>query len=104
MKTAELIKYTSNCCLASRISYWNEIFYICKKLGVDSNLVANIVSLDKRIGKYGTIHGKAFGGKCFPKDLQAFINFAEDFGVRPVLLKAVQEVNERIKKDEGVRE
>jgi len=104
LKTAELIKYASNCCLASRISYWNEIFYICSKLGIDSNFIANIAAMDKRIGKYGTVHGLAFGGKCFPKDLQAFIHFAEEHGYDPVFLKAVRDINERIKKDRGVRE
>lgn len=104
LKTAEIIKYAANCCLASRISYWNEIFYICNKLGVDSNIVANIVAMDKRVGKYGTVHGKAFGGTCFPKDLQAFIFFAEEFGHDPVFLKAIRDVNEKIAKDKGVRE
>lgn len=104
LKTAELIKYASNCCLASRISYWNEIFYICNQLGVDSNLVAKIVSMDDRVGKYGTVHGKAFGGKCFPKDLRAFIAFSKQAGYNPIFLKAVEDVNEKIRKDFGVRE
>jgi len=104
LKTAELIKYAANCCLASRISYWNEIFYMCNRLGIDSNVVAKIVSMDKRIGKYGTIHGMAFGGKCFPKDLQAFIALAEESGYDPIFLKAVRDVNEKIKKDRGARE
>jgi len=104
LKTAETIKYVSNCCLASRISYWNEIFYICNKLGIDSTFIADIVGRDERIGKYGTVHGLAFGGKCLPKDLQAFISFAENSGHEPILLKVVHEINERIKKDKGVRE
>ena len=79
LKTAELIKYASNCMLATKISYWNEIFLICKELGIDSQGVANIVGLDPRIGKYGTVHGKAFGGKCLPKDLKAFVSFAEKY-------------------------
>ena len=63
----------------------------------------NIVGLDPRIGKYGTVHGKAFGGKCLPKDLKAFIAFAEKYrNVR--LLKAVDEINEEMKKKYGVRE
>ena len=104
LKTAEMIKYASNCALASRISYWNEIYFICQKLGIDSNLVAQVVGMDKRIGKYGTIHGKAFGGKCLPKDLEAFIGFSEGLGYEPRLLKAVRDINERIKKEKGVRE
>lgn len=104
IKTAELIKYAANSCLASRISYWNEIFYICNQMGIDSKLVADISAMDKRIGKYGTIHGLAFGGKCFPKDLQAFIKFSEEHGYEPIFLKTVRDINERIKKDRGVRE
>jgi UDPglucose 6-dehydrogenase len=39
LKTAEMIKYACNCALASKVSYWNEIFYICQKLGIDSDSV-----------------------------------------------------------------
>ena len=103
LKTAEMIKYASNCMLATKISYWNEIFLICKDLGIDSQIVANIVGLDPRIGKYGTVHGKAFGGKCLPKDLKAFVDFAERY--REVkLLKAVDEINEEMRERYGVRE
>ena len=104
LTTAETIKLVCNCALASRISYWNEISYICQILGVDSNLVANVAAMDERIGKYGTIHGKAFGGKCLPKDLKAFIKFSEGLGYDPRLLKAVEETNEKIKSEKGVRE
>jgi len=102
--TAEMIKYAFNCALASRISYWNEVYYVCKRLNIESDLVAKAASMDPRIGKYGTIHGKAFGGRCLPKDLRAFIRFATDLGYDPKLLKAVQEVNERIGRERGVRE
>lgn len=104
LKTAEMIKYACNCALASRVSYWNEIFYICRKLGIDSNSVAKVAALDNRIGKYGTVHGMAFGGKCFPKDLRAIISFSKDLGHDPEFLRAVESVNEKIKKDKGVRE
>lgn len=100
LKTAELIKYASNCMLATKISYWNEIFLICEELGIDSQNVADIVSHDLRIGKYGSVHGKAFGGKCLPKDLKAFISFAG----KTKLLKAVDDINEEMKEEYGVRE
>ena len=103
LKTAETIKYASNCMLATKISYWNEIFLICKDLGIDSHVIADVVGLDPRIGKYGTVHGKAFGGKCLPKDLKAFVSFAEKYR-DPKLLKAVDELNEEIKAKYGVRE
>ena len=63
----------------------------------------NIVGLDPRIGKYGSVHGKAFGGECLPKDLKAFVSFAKKYrNVR--LLKAVDEINEEIREKYGVRE
>jgi len=104
LKTAELIKYASNCMLATKISYWNEIFLICEALGIDSQIVADIVARDPRIGRYGTIHGKAFGGKCLPKDLKAFISFARSHAQEAKVLRAVDELNERIKERYGVRE
>jgi len=103
LKTAEMIKYASNCMLATKISYWNEIFLICQELGIDSKKVADIIALDSRIGKYGTIHGEAFGGKCLPKDLKAFISFAEKYR-KIKLLKAVDDINEETKRKYGVRE
>ncbi|MGB2729050.1 MAG: nucleotide sugar dehydrogenase [Halobacteriota archaeon] len=103
LRTAEMIKYASNCMLATKISYWNEIFLICEKLGIDCQEIADIVALDPRIGKYGSVHGKAFGGKCLPKDLKAFFSFAEEYQ-KMRLLKAVDEINEEMKKKYGVRE
>lgn len=100
LEIAEIIKYASNCMLATKISYWNEMYLICKKYNIDSQYVANIVSMDKRIGAYGSVHQLAFGGKCLKKDLKALINFAKD----SKLLKAVDEINEEIEKDFGVRE
>lgn len=103
LKTAEMIKYASNCMLATKISYWNEIFLICQKVGIDSQKVADIVGLDPRIRMYGTVHGKAFGGKCLPKDLKSFIEFAEKHQeVR--LLKAIDDINEDMIGEYGVRE
>ena len=103
LKTAELIKYASNCVLATKISYWNEIFLVCEKIGIDSNKVSKIVGMDPRIGMYGTVHGKAFGGKCLPKDLKSFIDFSSKY-YNVKLLKVVNEINEEMKIKYGVRE
>jgi UDPglucose 6-dehydrogenase len=104
LKTAEMIKYALNCMLACRISYWNEIFYICQKLGIDSTTVASVVGVDRRVGKYGTVHGKAFGGKCLPKDLSALIDFCKKLAYKPKLLEAVEQINSRIATEFGVRQ
>jgi len=102
LRTAEMIKYAANCMLATRISFWNEIFLVCQKLGIDSQQVADIVALDPRIGKYGSVHGKAFGGKCLPKDLEAFVCFAEDYR-NPALLTAAKQINDYMAENYGVR-
>lgn len=74
-----------------KISYWNEVFLICKKLGIDSHMIADIVGLDPCIGEYGTVHGKAF------------VSFAEKYR-NARLLKAVEDTNEEMREKYGVRE
>ncbi|MDQ1281403.1 MAG: UDP-N-acetyl-D-mannosamine dehydrogenase [Thermoproteota archaeon] len=96
LETAEMIKYTSNLFLAAKISFFNEIYMVCKELNIDSKVVSEAVSLDPRIGKYGIEGGRPFGGMCLPKDLAAFIEFADLKGLNPILLKAVEEVNQEI--------
>jgi len=104
-KTAEMIKYVANCRLATAISFFNEIYFICKELGIDSQEVADIVCMDERIGKYGSVHGKAFGGTCFPKDVRALCAFVNStLNYEPILLNSVESVNEMIKRKNGVRE
>jgi UDPglucose 6-dehydrogenase len=96
LDTAEMIKYTSNTFLAAKISFFNEIYLICRKLGIDEITVSKAVSLDPRIGNYGVKGGAPFAGMCLPKDLQAFIHFTTTKGINPILLKAIAEVNEQI--------
>jgi len=109
LKTAEMTKYAANMMLATKISYWNELFLVCKELGIDSKLVARITALDQRIGYYGTIHGQSYGGRCLPKDIKAFISaFRLDKDTRyqkyPSVLNEVDAVNDYMEKEYGVRE
>lgn len=56
-----------------------------------------ISSASPGIGNYGgAVHGKAFGGKCLPEDLKAFVSFAEEYH-EPKLMKAVDDINEEMK-------
>ncbi len=91
---AEMIKYTSNAFLATKISFSNEIGNICKRLGIDVYEVMKGVGMDHRISPFFLNAGAGFGGSCFPKDVSALVSLAESSGEDPVLLKSVLEVNE----------
>lgn len=95
LTAAEMIKYTSNAFLATKISFSNEIGNICKGLGIDVYEVMNGVGLDHRINPYFLNAGAGFGGSCFPKDVSALIHIAENIGEEPVLLKSVMEINDK---------
>jgi len=92
-KEAEMIKYASNAFLATKISFINEIGNISKRMGVDTNIVAKGIGLDKRINPHFLRSGIGFGGSCFPKDVNAIIYKATEIGVQPRLLRAVLDIN-----------
>jgi UDPglucose 6-dehydrogenase len=96
LDSAEMIKYVSNCFLALKISFFNEIGLICKRANIDHTIVNHAVSLDRRIGEYGTRAGFPFGVACFPKDTKAFSTFMENLGIDNGLLKRVFEINDEI--------
>lgn len=92
-REAEMIKYASNAFLATKISFINEIGNVCKKIGIDTNVVAKGIGFDKRINPYFLRSGIGFGGSCFPKDVVALIYKATEHGYHPRLLRAVLDVN-----------
>ena len=93
---AEMAKYASNCFLALKISYFNEIGMLCKKMGINEEHVTSAVSMDKRIGEYGTRCGRPYDGACFPKDTEAFASFAKKLNVKPDLVETSIKINKQI--------
>jgi UDPglucose 6-dehydrogenase len=107
-RTAEMIKYASNCLLATLISFSNELANFGAAVG-------GIDSVDVMRGlhasKYFTLTlpngsrfvppitsflaaGCGFGGSCLPKDTQALVARGEKLGVDMELLKAVLRINQ----------
>jgi UDPglucose 6-dehydrogenase len=95
-EAAEMIKYTSNCFLSLKISFFNEIGLVCKQMGIDDKAVSLGVSMDKRIGNYGTQFGKPFEGACLPKDTEALAGFIRNLQLNPDLLQVALDINRKM--------
>jgi UDPglucose 6-dehydrogenase len=93
IRSAEMTKYAANAMLATKISFINEIANICEKVGADVNHVRTGIGSDKRIGYQFIYPGCGYGGSCFPKDVQALINIANNHGYNPELISSVESVN-----------
>ncbi len=117
VRSAELTKYAANAMLATKISFMNEIANIAERVGADIEHVRQGIGSDPRIGWHFIYPGAGYGGSCFPKDVQALARTAAQYGHAPLLLQAVEAVNEAQKghlfelvqrhydrgEDEGVR-
>jgi len=42
---------------------------------------------------------RGFGGKCFPKDINAFINKFEEVGIEPMIMKAAWDKNIEVREE-----
>ena len=94
IRSAEMTKYAANAMLATKISFINEISNICERVGADVNQVRKGIGSDQRIGYKFIYPGCGYGGSCFPKDVQALINIANNHGYNPNLISAVEKVNQ----------
>ena len=97
-QSAELIKYVCNNFFATKVSFLNEMRILSDKINANWDDVIEGFVRDGRVGhSHVSVPGPdgkfGFGGSCFPKDIQAMINFGEDMGVDFNVLKGAWKTN-----------
>jgi UDPglucose 6-dehydrogenase len=106
LEEAELTKYGANCFFAVKISYFNTMYKICEKLGLNFDNVRDMILSDGRIARsHANVPGwdgkLGYSGACFPKDINALMHFTKSIGVNSGLLEASwkQNLEDRPDKD-----
>jgi len=101
-KVAEMVKYFNNTWFATKVIFANQMYDLCEAIEVDYELVKESASADRRMT--GTSHldvihkgYRGYGGKCFPKDIRAFIDYGKKQGVAMELLQKVEELNNTLR-------
>ena len=94
---AEITKYAHNVFGALKVTYFNGIFDICSRLNVNYQKVLEGILASEYINSTHTqVPGPdgyfGYGGKCFPKDVNAFIKQFEDYPIYD-LLKEMNSLN-----------
>ncbi len=103
-ESAEFIKYMCNCFFATKLSFMNEMKQLTEIRGLDWNTIMVGFLSDGRIGNShvdvpGHDGDSGFGGKCFPKDINAFIKYFERNDVEPTVLRAAWRKNLEVRKN-----
>jgi UDPglucose 6-dehydrogenase len=101
---AEMVKYITNSFLATKVSFANEMYQICKGLEIDYDKVIEYTTYDERLGKsHWSVPGPdgdfGYGGHCFPKDVKALIKVAKDMDISPLMLTATDLKNDDVRKN-----
>ena len=96
LRTAEMVKYTSNTWRAVKVTFANEIGNIAKACGLDGQLVMKLLCSDDKvnISSHFMRPGFAFGGSCLPKDVRALQQLAKARDVQAPLMAAILQAND----------
>jgi len=100
LEQAAFAKYVENCFLATKVTFFNEVYKIYHEIGFDGfDQMVDMITLDPRVGRSHTQvpgpDGKfGYGGHCFPKDMAALRNLSNN----TPLLDTVVDINEENRK------
>ena len=102
--TASLVKYCINSFLATKVTFFNELYdAFIKAGGGDFNEFTKIVSTDPRMGSThmqvpGNDGQRGYAGSCFPKDTAALAYFAREIlGTPFTQLETSIAINDRLR-------
>jgi len=103
---AEMVKYFGNTWFSVKVSFANQMYDLCKAVGIDYDRMVEAAAADKRIGRthLNVFHkgARGYGGKCLPKDTKAIIQLANSKGVDLKLHKAAEEINNALMAMQGI--
>jgi len=102
--TSELIKYMNNTFFATKVSIMNEFKLLCDKIGANWEDALNGFASDGRVGdSHLNVPGHdgqlGYGGKCFPKDVNAFILLAKKLGINLNAIEGGWNTNLKVRKN-----
>lgn len=107
--SAELIKYMSNNFLTVKTAFFNEYYDLANELDANWNTIVEGVTSDPRIGNsHSKVPGhdgkRGFGGTCFPKDINAMIEYSKTKNVEMNTLQAAWKTNLRVRPEQDWKE
>lgn len=94
---AEIIKLTENRAVAWKVAQIQELYDVCKTANIDFYTVRDLVyGIDPRFNLWWTFvypEKRGFNSKCIPKDVYAWMAWAESTGYDPKITRALVEKN-----------
>jgi nucleotide sugar dehydrogenase len=107
--SAELVKYMANNFLTVKTAFMNEYYDLVEQVGGTWEEVVEGFVSDPRIGNSHTsVPGhdgkRGFGGTCFPKDINAIIEFSKEQGIQMNTLEGAWETNLRVRPEQDWNE
>jgi UDPglucose 6-dehydrogenase len=101
--TAEMVKYVTNCFLATKVAFANEMSQVCEALDhqgldIDYDKVVEYAKRDERLGQsHWAVPGpdgmRGFSGSCFPKDMNSLMFISRQLGIEPSVMAGAWKKN-----------
>jgi len=99
---AEMTKLFANAMLTVKVMFANEMYFVCKELGINYEEVKTLACLDRRIAhSHLSVPGHdgdfGYGGHCFPKDIGSLRSIAKRLNIGEKLFTACIERNDEVR-------